>query len=408
MPKRRGLRGVGVVVCAVTLIGFTSGLASGAFAATATTHRARHVSSTTTTTVAQATTVPTSPPSSSPPTAPPTAPPPPAQLSLRVVGSQLVNGLGTPVQLRGVNRDGTEYACAQGWGVSDGPLDEPSVQAIASWHVDMVRIPMNEDCWLGINGANPAYAGANYQNAIINFVNLLNKYGIYADLNLSCVANGTTLPCQLGESQQPMPDVDHSPAFWSSVAATFKNNPAVLFDLFNEPFPDNNSDTTSAWTCWRDGGTCPGVSYQAAGMQQLVNAVRATGATNVITLAGIDYAGVFDHFAQYEPSDPAGQLAADFHNYNWPSGCNNPTCWSTLPGQLNGAPLLTGEVGFDGYIETYMTWADPHGIGYLAWTWDAWGCSNNEALIAGYSGNPCSPYGAGYQQHLAAMASKSP
>jgi hypothetical protein len=288
--------------------------------------------------------------------------------------------------------------------MSDGPIDEPSVAAIASWHADMVRIPVNEDCWLGINGVNPAYAGVNYQQAIANFVGLLNKYGIYADLDLACAWGGTTLPCQVNSSQPPMPDADHSVTFWSQVASAYKNNPAVLFDLFNEPFPDNGGSTAADWACWRDGGTCPGVPYQAAGMQQLVTAIRNTGATNVITLPGLGWATQFGQFVQYEPTDPAGQLAADYHSYYF-SNCTTPSCWSTNRSQVGNMPMLTGEVGFDGYIETYTQWADSVGVGYLAWTWDTWGCSGGQALISDYSGTPCSPYGAGYQQHLASLAS---
>jgi hypothetical protein len=36
--------------------------------------------------------------------------------------------------------------------------------------MNVVRIPLNEDCWLGINGVNPAYGGYNYQKAIGDFV----------------------------------------------------------------------------------------------------------------------------------------------------------------------------------------------------------------------------------------------
>jgi hypothetical protein len=328
------------------------------------------------------------------------APPPPAPpLSLRVAGNHLVDGAGNRVQLRGVNRSGTEYACVQGWGIFDGASDEASVAAIAAWHVNAVRIPMNEDCWLAINGINPAYAGTNYQHAIINYVNLLNQHGIYAILDLATVGLSTA-PSSV---QSPMPD-EESATFWSSVATSFKHNPAVLFDLYNEPFPDNNTDTPAAWTCWRDGGTCAGLSYQAAGMQQLVDTVRAAGATNVITIPGIGYASVLDQWGAYEPTDPAGQLVADFHNYSF-GGCTTAACWNTIPGQLHGAPLLTGEMGFDGYVETYMNWADTHAVSYLAWTWDTWGCGGGQALISDYNGTPCNPYGTGYQTHLAAVAS---
>ena len=59
----------------------------------------------------------------------------------------------------GVNRSGTEYACVQGWGLFDGPNTAQSVAAIARWHVNIVRVLLNEDCWLGINGIKPQYAG---------------------------------------------------------------------------------------------------------------------------------------------------------------------------------------------------------------------------------------------------------
>ena len=67
-------------------------------------------------------------------------------------------------------------------------------------------------------------------------------------------------------------------------------------------------------------------------------------------------------------------------------------------------PLITGEIGeTDGaaaYIDAYMTWADANGIGYLAWTWDTWGCGDAAVLISSYSGTPCASYGSGYRYHL--------
>src|SRR3954447_15861695 len=102
---------------------------------------------------------------------------------LMVTGNRITDASGTPVMLRGVNRSGTEYACQQGWGIFDGDSDLASVQAIASWRVNYVRVLINEDCWLNINGIDPLYAGANYQNAITGYVNLLNANGIYVELS---------------------------------------------------------------------------------------------------------------------------------------------------------------------------------------------------------------------------------
>src|SRR5262249_61546100 len=85
---------------------------------------------------------------------------------LHVSGNRLVNGHGRPVLLHGVNRSGTEFMCVQGHGVFDGPVDQASISAMKSWGVNAVRVPLNEACWNGESYVNPAYAGANYQDAI--------------------------------------------------------------------------------------------------------------------------------------------------------------------------------------------------------------------------------------------------
>ena len=73
-----------------------------------------------------------------------------------------------------------------------------------------------------------------------------------------------------------MADEAQSPTFWSQVAAHYGNpkspeyNPLVAFDLYNEPEGISQS-------IWLNGGettdTYTGVSYDAAGMQQLYNSV---------------------------------------------------------------------------------------------------------------------------------------
>src|ERR1700682_5965508 len=98
--------------------------------------------------------------------------------NLAVVGNHLVDN-GNVVVFRGVNRSGAEYACFQGWGFFDGPSDDASIAAIAAWGSNAVRVPINEDCWLGINGINPAYSGANYRSAITGFVSRLRAHGLY-------------------------------------------------------------------------------------------------------------------------------------------------------------------------------------------------------------------------------------
>jgi hypothetical protein len=138
---------------------------------------------------------------------------------LRVSGNRILDQSGHQVLFQGVNRSGTEYACVQGWGIFDGPDTAASVQAIASWHVNVVRVPVNEDCWLGINGINPRYSGADYRQAIVNYVQLLHRYGMYAEVSLIWAEPGT----YKATYQAGAPDEDHAPAVWAGMAATFKN-----------------------------------------------------------------------------------------------------------------------------------------------------------------------------------------
>src|SRR5207253_3206039 len=134
--------------------------------------------------------------------------------AVHVQGNELVDSAGRPVRLRGVNRSGAEYACAQGWGIFDGPSDSPSVSAIVSWRTNVVRLPLNETCWLGINGVTPAYAGANYQQAIADYVARLNHAGLVVILDLHWTAADTAKPL----AQAPIPKPNHTPELRRQVA----------------------------------------------------------------------------------------------------------------------------------------------------------------------------------------------
>ncbi|MGH7329530.1 MAG: cellulase family glycosylhydrolase, partial [Polyangiaceae bacterium] len=148
------------------------------------------------------------------------------------------------VTLHGVDRAGTEYECVDGPLVFDGPVDQSAVDAIKSWLANAVRVPLNEDCWLGINGVAAQYGGTAYRTAVYNYVQLLHQYGLYAELSLIWTAPGTTQATY----QREMPDTDHSIALWQSVATTFKSDPNVLFGVYGEPH-------NVGWACWLNGGS---------------------------------------------------------------------------------------------------------------------------------------------------------
>ena len=172
-----------------------------------------------------------------------------------------------------------------------------------------------------------------------------------------------------------MPDRDHAPDFWRSVATAFKDDPATLFDLFNEPDLQGIRDP---WACWRDGCTLHGApDWEAAGMQSLVDAVRGTGARTPLLVGGLAFANDLTGWAAHAPSDPARALVASFHVYNF-NGCATAACWSREIAPLaRSVPVVTGEIGEDdcahAFVDRYMQWADDAGVSYLGWAWNTWG-----------------------------------
>jgi hypothetical protein len=385
-------------------------------------------------------------------------------LSISIVGKHFVNGAGHTIRLLGVNHTSSEYGCVDGFGYDDGHFNNADAAAIASWGANAVRIPLNEDCWLGINeqpnskeGASPPLTANGYRNEIKRYVADLNAHGIYAILDLHWTAPGTQVPLE----QQPMPDQDHSPAFWTSVASTFKTNHAVVFDLFNEPYDptdirsgdDKNANDKVTWDCWETGtnpdpvgGGAPGIPcytqaydennnpttrYQVAGMQTLLDAVRDTGAKQPVMTGGLDFAndlGDNDHgkaWMDHAPNDPLNEEAASFHNYMG-EGCDHAACWKGVIAPIAAhVPVVTGEFDEDNFDEAkcanktpstfdarYMSWADSAGVSYLAWGWvvetsrelNADRCSAF-VLISNYSKyTPAKPNGIAVYHHLRSLA----
>jgi endoglucanase len=313
-----------------------------------------------------------------------------------VQGGQLVDGNNVVIHPVGATRAGSEYACVQGWGMFDGPTDDASIAAMVSWNVQIVRIPLNEDCWLGINGVNPQFGGVNYQQAIEGYVSRLEAHGIIADLDLHWTA-----PADVSASQQAvMADTDHSTAFWSQVATIYGTDHHVVFELFNEPHD-------ISWDCWQNGCTIPAAgtqpAWQAAGMQQLVTAVRSTGATNVVIVGGMGFAGDISQWKSHQPIDPIGQEAAAWHIYNFGS-CTDATCWAAQAASVPGIPVVVTEIGetdcAGSFVNPLMDWLDKTGYSYLAWTWNDWGGCGGPTVISAYDGTPNGVYGTAIRDHF--------
>lgn len=294
---------------------------------------------------------------------------------------------------RGVNWMSFEYACAQGWGMSN--LDnlvasDPKAYdaaAIAVWGANTVRLPLNQDCWLGTRGAPVSDQAVTrtpraYRAEVEQFVDALNRAGLVVILDLHSRK-------RIGAPEfgnLAMPDSE-SMTFWRSVAQEFADNPSVMFDAFNEPY-SRWSDRQQrwvfelSWKCWRDGGcrapladdqsaTAGEPSYTVVGMQAVVDTIRDAGAEQPVLLSGIDYANDLSHWLEFKPDDD--QLVAAFHNYDF-QACHTRTCWDGVIARVaDSVPVVTTELGAaqptDGYVERYLDWADQHHLGALFWVW---------------------------------------
>lgn len=342
-----------------------------------------------------------------------------------VSGNRLVDGAGNKVILKGVNRSGSEYACVDGWGFFDGPVDQASVDAMASWRINAVRVPLNSACWLGVTkqlaGGNTTYTGVAYQEAIKDYVDLLTANGMYVILDLHWTGCGSS-PC-LANWLKPMPERAQATRFWGSVAAEFKDNTSVLFDLYNEP---QNVD----WPCWRDGGCTafqgdPSNEFAVEGMQAMVNAVRAADAkTQPILLGGLQYANDMRGWLANLPSDPSNALVASIHLYSSNSPCPmmvngeqsaadaikcfTSSSYNSIEDIAQQHPIVFGELGQDGcrtdFVDPMLKWLDDRGFSVLGWAWNKADCSSFPALISDYTGTP-TKFGTAFRESFTAGSS---
>jgi endoglucanase len=340
--------------------------------------------------------------------------------TLRVQGSRLVDGAGHVVQLRGVNRAAFESRCTyDATGFNDGPVDQASVTAMRSWKINAVRLTLNEDCWLGVNGLPAGGNAPGYRSAVLAYIKLLRKNGMYVMPVVEVFGPDAQKATQIDN----MPDQSHMPAFWRSLAAALKNDHGILFDPVTEvamaSWNDPHPDPAGQWNCWLHGCTIDSVyqgqpRYAAAGIQTLVTTIRLTGAKQPIVLGGIDYNADLSQLLTHLPSDPAHQLVASGHIYDFVQGKDVGAFFhDQLEPIAKRMPVILGELGerycdsgAAAYTKSVLTRIDAErrrGIvmGVLEWTWNAktadssgWQCptgpygEGGPVLIRSYDGTP--------------------
>jgi hypothetical protein len=326
---------------------------------------------------------------------------------LKVVGTRLLNAQGEPVRLRGVNA-----ACLEWTSDGEGHILKTVETAIDDWRANVVRLPLSQDRWFG-KSQEQTDEGKVYRALVEQVVSLCAGRGCYAILDLHWSDAGEWGK-QIG--QHVMPD-QNSLVFWRDLAAVYKNHPAVLFNLYNEPHD-------VSWDVWLKGGEVtekayrrnPEKTFEAVGMQALLDAVRSTGAKNIVIVGGLNWSYDFSGILQdRQLADPEGNGVV-YDNHAYPFKEDSVERWiAKMETAAKILPVIVGEFGADTrgadaakkkargpsdeeWVRMVLKALENHG-----WSWTAWDLhpAAGPRLISDWNYTPTAHFGAWVKLALA-------
>ncbi|MET0261662.1 MAG: cellulase family glycosylhydrolase [Rariglobus sp.] len=260
----------------------------------------------------------------------PSVPAPPAEKmppALRVVGNQIQTDTGATVWLQGLSIPSLEW-------VSNGEnILKSTSLALTEWKANCIRLPVREHFWLG-KGPYQKDGGAGYRQLIEDVANLCATHGAYLVLDLH---------------RFRAPEEAHV-AFWKDAATRFKNHPAVLFELFNEPHD-------VSWEVWQNGGFVTDQKsnativaengeklkgFHSVGMQRLLDTIREAGATNIVIVGGLDWGYDLSGIIKGHALDDRGGrgIVYSSHVYPWKNDWQGK-----FLALADKYPLFIGELG---------------------------------------------------------------
>jgi aryl-phospho-beta-D-glucosidase BglC (GH1 family) len=279
--------------------------------------------------------------------------------------------------------------------------------ATDDWKSNIIRLPVKDDYWFGKDGTQKD-GGKAYRELVDAAITLAANRGAYTLLDLH---------------RFRAPQRSHV-EFWKDAAARYKDNPAVIFDLFNEPHG-------TTWEVWKNGGfvedknapadednfltpeekALNAKGFHAVGMQALVDAVRGVGAKNIVLVGGLDWSYDLSGIAKgFTIDDKGGNgIILSTHVYPWKTDWLNKVLVVA-----DKYPILLGEVGANtkkmDFIpaegqEDAATWV-PRVLGFiqkykLHWTGWSFHPATSPVMITGWDYTPTPEWGAFAKRALA-------
>src|SRR6202789_1844517 len=276
---------------------------------------------------------------------------------VKASGNKLVSTLnGASVTLIGGAMQGCSNGAVPAWCAATASL-APSFWSGSTWTsqhagTNTVRLQLDICAYLNDTSFQPA-ATAAYATNVQQIVSSVTAAGEYIVISPAVSAPAG----QQSPGQSGFLDATHGQPFWTAMANLYKNQPNVIFEIFNEPcglctrtsqtfnnwFPvsgdpyqsGNGTDTTviaqgGSYTPFAfettSGGsfTTVNVTYQVYGEIQALNLVRSLGATNLVLLSPTGFAGNIDTWPfSYQAgcaADPLHNCGASQHAYGYSFG----------------------------------------------------------------------------------------
>ena len=288
-------------------------------------------------------------------------------------------------------------------------LDDATMAAALAWGANTIRFQVSQP---GLDPLDPLWTAA-YLDRVTAAVALARAHGLAVILSMQDQELG-------GGTRHPQPS-DATVRAWQALAPRFNGDPDVLYELFNEP---QNQPDPRGWTVWRDGGPPEGnQGTPAVGHQAVLDAVRATGARNVVLADGARYAQRLDGLPLLH--DPLGQVAYAVHPYLI-AALRGPSTWSSAFGELaNRFPVVATEwdaASASPFCQPEWPTTGPQlldflqtrGIGILGWAFDSVGSlvsdwAHDPTTFAGFAcGQPGRDAGQALQSRMAGWAAQPP
>ena len=288
---------------------------------------------------------------------------------LKVVGNRIVNArTGIEVILRGVNRSGLEYSSLADPLSSAGITEQEISEIVEHWGATVIRLPFNQAWAL----ETPAYDPRHYRGAIEAVVEMAARRGAYTILDLQWLDGRTMRGTVSGQPNYvaPLPNPD-SILLWEQLGALWQDEPAILFDIFNEPHDVLPDDHEPALRIREDRSTFPlwsrsvGKRAWHPWARHMINAIRRVHQEALIFVPGTEWA--YD-LRDYPLSGVAGVV---YSTHVYP-GKRIP--WDMAFGNLaEVAPVFVGEWGGGdqdlAWGRQLLAYMEQRHMGWTAWSW---------------------------------------